>query len=512
MKGDRRNALAARRERRAKYGCVGAICQPGRCAATSRRDYHQNPRQRRRARTVSRGLHTRGNRSSGSREYADERRPPPAVDAVRHAHGALRRLRARRPNAGREARPAYANVLSAAVTGPQLPEASTADIRAGRSRVLPRRRPAPRSRGSCSASPSRSRARTSRCSSATTSSTACRTIFPIAARRGGELGLRRCGRTRRARRRGRRRRRRDSTGPSRRWSTSRAIRAGAGSSKARARTRSSARVMAAARVRGFQGDGLSRAATATRWRTAKHFVAYGAAEGGRDYNVADISRAHAARDLPAAVRGRGCVPAPARSWPRSTRSPACPCTRTAGCSRRAARRVGLRRPRRQRLDGRHELLNHGVAADSARGRAPRARCRRRHGHGERRLSSSSCPRVRAGRVPDRRARQAVRRVLRAKYERSACSRIRTATATRRESARSRGAGNRRRGARHRARARSCCSRTTAACFPLRKDLRSARRDRPARRRRDVGARRWAGAGRPEDAVTLLAGIRQRRRC
>ena len=46
-------------------------------------------------------------------------------------------------------------------------------------------------------------------------------------------------------------------------------------------------VMAAARVRGFQGDDL--AAPDTLLATAKHFIAYGAAEGGRDYDVADIS-------------------------------------------------------------------------------------------------------------------------------------------------------------------------------------------------------------------------------
>ncbi len=46
-------------------------------------------------------------------------------------------------------------------------------------------------------------------------------------------------------------------------------------------------VMAAARVRGFQGADL-RAPTAIA-ATAKHFAAYGAAEGGRDYNIADIS-------------------------------------------------------------------------------------------------------------------------------------------------------------------------------------------------------------------------------
>src|SRR5919106_1861025 len=46
-------------------------------------------------------------------------------------------------------------------------------------------------------------------------------------------------------------------------------------------------IMASARVRGFQGTDLS--APNTMLATAKHFVAYGVAEGGRDYNIADIS-------------------------------------------------------------------------------------------------------------------------------------------------------------------------------------------------------------------------------
>jgi beta-glucosidase len=45
--------------------------------------------------------------------------------------------------------------------------------------------------------------------------------------------------------------------------------------------------MAAARVRGFQGDDL--AAPETILACAKHYVAYGGAEGGRDYNTVDLS-------------------------------------------------------------------------------------------------------------------------------------------------------------------------------------------------------------------------------
>jgi beta-glucosidase len=47
-------------------------------------------------------------------------------------------------------------------------------------------------------------------------------------------------------------------------------------------------LLAAARVRGFQGGDVANADTLLA--TAKHFVAYGAAEGGRDYNLADISQ------------------------------------------------------------------------------------------------------------------------------------------------------------------------------------------------------------------------------
>jgi beta-glucosidase len=46
-------------------------------------------------------------------------------------------------------------------------------------------------------------------------------------------------------------------------------------------------VMAAARVRGFQGSDLS--LPNTMLATAKHYVAYGAAEAGRDYNTTDVS-------------------------------------------------------------------------------------------------------------------------------------------------------------------------------------------------------------------------------
>lgn len=47
--------------------------------------------------------------------------------------------------------------------------------------------------------------------------------------------------------------------------------------------------MAVARIKGFQGDNL--ASTETVAACAKHYAAYGFAEGGRDYNTVDISEA-----------------------------------------------------------------------------------------------------------------------------------------------------------------------------------------------------------------------------
>jgi beta-glucosidase len=46
-------------------------------------------------------------------------------------------------------------------------------------------------------------------------------------------------------------------------------------------------VIAAAKVHGFQGARLDDSTTLAA--TAKHFVAYGAAEAGRDYNTGDLS-------------------------------------------------------------------------------------------------------------------------------------------------------------------------------------------------------------------------------
>ena len=49
-------------------------------------------------------------------------------------------------------------------------------------------------------------------------------------------------------------------------------------------------LIAKARVKGFQGNGLGN--TDALMACAKHFAAYGAAVGGRDYNSVDMSLSH----------------------------------------------------------------------------------------------------------------------------------------------------------------------------------------------------------------------------
>ena len=78
----------------------------------------------------------------------------------------------------------------------------------------------------------------------------------------------------------------ECAGPTRRWWTSRVTHAGGGSSRARAKIPTSDRpwpppTCAATRARSCSDPDSIAACT-------KHFVGYGAAEGGRDYNTAEI--------------------------------------------------------------------------------------------------------------------------------------------------------------------------------------------------------------------------------
>jgi beta-glucosidase len=172
-------------------------------------------------------------------------------------------------------------------------------------------------------------------------------------------------------------------------------------------------VMGAARVRGFQGSSLRDPGTIAA--TAKHFAAYGAAEGGRDYNIADVPE-RTVRDayLPPF---QAAVCAGVETLMASFNE-------IDGVPAHANKRLLTDILRGEwRFDGTVvsdwtgilELLNHGVAADSAgAGRLAleagvdidmMSQIYSRHGPSL----------VRAGTVPQQTVDEAVRRVLRLKH-------------------------------------------------------------------------------------------------
>jgi len=173
-------------------------------------------------------------------------------------------------------------------------------------------------------------------------------------------------------------------------------------------------IMAAARVRGFQGTDLT--AANTMLATAKHFVAYGAAEGGRDYNVADVSEV-TLRDvyLPPF---HAAVDAGARSVMASFNE-------VAGVPVHASERLIDGLLRREwgwngllvsDWTGVLELIPHGVASDSASAGALALRAGVDVDMVSRIYFNRLPPLVRSGRVAMRDVDAAVRRVLQAKYE------------------------------------------------------------------------------------------------
>ena len=193
-------------------------------------------------------------------------------------------------------------------------------------------------------------------------------------------------------------RRRASTGPSRRWSTSPAIRAGAGSSRARARTRTSASAMAAAQVRGFQGADLG--APDTIIAGPKHFAGYGAALGGRDYDEVNLSDSElrnvylppfkaaveaGAGNIMTAYMDLNGVPATGNHWL---------------LDEVLREDLGLRRLRRQRRERRPEPDDPRLRGRPDRRRAAGAQRRGRHGDGDgsTRPTSACRRRLQAGAV------------------------------------------------------------------------------------------------------------------
>jgi beta-glucosidase len=263
-------------------------------------------------------------------------------------------------------------------------------------------------------------------------------------------------------------------------------------------------VMAAARVRGFQGDDPS--APDRLLACAKHWVAYGAAEGGRDYNAVDLSEAtlrtvyfppfKAALDA-----GAGTVMS---SFNTINGVPA------------TANRFTLSRVLRDEwhFDGFvvsdyesiKELLNHGVAADEA-DAARQALLAGIDMEMVSRLYANHLPRlVQEGKVPIAAVDEAVHRILRTKFriglfEHPYADEAKEAAVV--------GAAEHRKAARDVAARSLVLLKNDRAVLPLRPTLKSLAVLGPLADDRDAPLSHWRGDSRPGDTVTLLAAIRER---
>ncbi len=260
-------------------------------------------------------------------------------------------------------------------------------------------------------------------------------------------------------------------------------------------------VLAAARVRGFQGDDYAQPDRVVA--TAKHWVAYGAAEGGRDYNTTDVSE-RALREIyfppfKAAVEaGVGTfmsafndidgTPASANSFTLST------------VLREEWKFDGIMVSDYTSV---LELLKHGVAADEAEA-ARKAVAAGVDMEMVSRLYARHLPAlVKQGALPVSVVDEAVRRILRIKvraglienpYVNPARETTSLLTADSRALAR-------------RAAARSMVLlRNEGGVLPLRKDLKAIAVVGPLADDRAAMLGSWTGDGRKEDVVTVLAGI------
>jgi beta-glucosidase len=264
-------------------------------------------------------------------------------------------------------------------------------------------------------------------------------------------------------------------------------------------------VMAAARVRGFQGTDL--AADSTLLATAKHFAAYGAAEGGRDYNTADISlRTLHEIYLPPF---RAAVDAGAQSVMAAFNEIAgVPMHANQELIRQVLRRAwGFDGVLVSDYTGVLELMRHGVAADSAAAGALAIRAGVDVDMVSTIYLNHLARLVRSGVVPERLVNQAVRRVLRAKYLLGLFTdpyrycdpaRERTRTLTPEHLAAARDIG----------RKSIVLLKNADGTLPLSKRLGTVAVVGPLADDAASALGSWSAAGRPEDAITVLQGIRR----
>jgi beta-glucosidase len=267
-------------------------------------------------------------------------------------------------------------------------------------------------------------------------------------------------------------------------------------------------VMAAAKVRGFQGGdgGVGLGATNTMLATAKHFAAYGAPEGGRDYNTVELSertlwetylppyeaaiKAGAATVM-AAFNDIGGVPAHASDWLLDD--------------------VLRNRWKFQGLvvsdwSGIEEMIRHGVAANKTDAGILALRAGVDVDMATNIYTDSLAAAVRAGRLSQSFVDSSVRRVLRMKhilglfqdpYRFSDTARQRRYTLAPEHIA----------AARQAAREGIVLLKNDNRTLPLRKDLASIAVIGPLADDARSALGNWAADGRREDAVSALAGIR-----
>ncbi len=266
-------------------------------------------------------------------------------------------------------------------------------------------------------------------------------------------------------------------------------------------------VMAVARVRGFQGSGpADLAAPNTIAATAKHFAAYGAAEAGRDYNIADIPERTLREIYLPPFHAAVCAGAqtlmssfneiagvPAHASPLLTDS----------ILRGEWDFDGLVV---SDWTGVLELLNHGVAGD----RAAAGELALEAGVDVDMVSEiyrELAPLVRSGRIPQPVVDEATRRVLRLKYRLGLFEDpYRYADAARERATML--TAEHRAAAREVARESIVLLKNEGNALPLRKDLGTLAVIGSLAADSGAALGNWAGLGRAEDAVSVLTGIRR----
>ncbi len=264
-------------------------------------------------------------------------------------------------------------------------------------------------------------------------------------------------------------------------------------------------VMAAARVRGFQGSSLRDSTTIAA--TAKHFAAYGAAEGGRDYNIADVPE-RTLRDvhLPP-FRAAVCA---------GVETLMAAFNEIDGVPAHAHKRLLTDILRGEwRFDGTVvsdwtgilELLNHGVAADSGSAGRLALDAGVDIDMMSQIYSRQGLSLLRAGAVSQPAVDEAVRRVLRLKYRLGlfdnpyrvgSAEHVQAVTLS----------GEHRAAAREVARESIVLLKNDRNVLPLSRDLRTLAVIGALAADSGAAIGNWVARGRAEDAVSVLTGIRR----